>query len=128
MPTEILTSNGRAVAPPTPTPTSPPEDELRVWAREHIERVRRLKKNVAYYLLGMAMLTPIWALVEWQDNGGFERFAFGDTSTGSWEPWLLYVAIVWGFLVAIDAVKTYFDRPTTEARIEREIERLRSGR
>ena len=76
----------------------------------------------------MAMLAPIWALVEWQDNGGFERFAFGDTSTGSWEPWILYVAIVWGFVVAIDAVKTYFDRPTTEARIERELERLRSGR
>ena len=56
-------------------PLSPPEDELRHWARRHVERVRHLKKSIAYYALGMLVLTPIWALVQWQDNGAFERFS-----------------------------------------------------
>ena len=127
MPADTLTTNGRTTTTPA-TSVPPSDEELRALARAHVGRVRRLQKHIAYYLLGMAMLTPIWALVEWQDNGGFERFAFGDTSTGSWEPWIAYVAIIWGFVVAIDAVKTYFDRPTAEARIEREFDRLRGRR
>jgi hypothetical protein len=34
----------------------------------------------------------------------------------------------WGFLVALDALKTHFRRPSTEAEIEREVSRLTSVR
>ena len=134
MSAESLIRNGRAAPAPVPATVPPPvdelrppEDELRHWARRHVERVRHLKKSVAYYALGMLVLTPIWALVQWQDNGAFERFST-HSNPGDWEPWIFYVALIWGLLVAIDAVKVYFDRPTTEAEIDRAIERLTSRR
>ena len=125
MPVEMLTESERTASQPAPA-TSPQDDELRRWARKHVERVHRLKRDVAVYVLGMVTLTAVWALVQWQDNGAFERFSGGD-NPGDWEPWILYVALIWGFFVAADALKTIFDRPTTEAEIDRQIERLRSG-
>ena len=125
MPADMLTRNERTASQPTLI-ASDREGELREWARKHVERVRKLKLNVAAYVLGMAVLTAVWALVEWQDNGAFERFS-GGNNPGDWEPWILYPALIWGFFVAIDVLKTYFDRPTTEAEIDREVKRLRSG-
>ena len=84
-----------------------------------------MKRDVAAYVLGMVAVTAVWTLVEWNDNGAFERFS-GGNNPGDWEPWLLYVALIWGFFVALDALKVYFDRPTTEAEIGRQIERMRS--
>jgi hypothetical protein len=121
MPAELLTKNGQV----TSQPTSVAEDVFREFARKRIERVRRAKMHVAAYLLGMIVLTPIWALVEWQDNGGFERWS-NEGNPGDWEPWILYVALIWGLVVAIMALRAYFDRPATEAEIDREVERLRS--
>ena len=126
VPAELLTKNERSASPPISTSTSG-DDELREWARKHVERVRRLKLHVAAFVLGMVVLTPVWALVEWQDNGGFKRFDFSDDGTpGDWEPWILYVALIWGLVVAIMALKADFDRPTTEAEIDREVRRLQS--
>jgi hypothetical protein len=85
-----------------------------------------VKFHVAAFVLEMILLTPIWALVEWQDNGGFERWS-DNSNPGDWEPWILYVGLVWGGIVTIFALKAYFDRPTTEAEVDREVERLRSG-
>jgi hypothetical protein len=125
VPADLLTKDGQPAAEPAP----PPEDELRAWARRHVARVQRLKAHVAAYVLGLAVLTPIWALVEWSDNGGFERFSFHDEGVpGTWEPWIVYVALIWGLVVAVIALKVHFDRPTTEADIDREIERLESRR
>ena len=126
MPAELLTKNERVTSPQIPTSTTH-EDELRQWARQHIERVHRLKLHVAAFVLGMAVLTPVWLLVEWQDHGGFQRWS-NNGSPGDWEPWILYVALIWGLVVGIAALKTYFDRPTTEAEVDREVRRLRSGR
>lgn len=126
MPSELLTKNERNALPVLPTSTAP-DDELRKWARQHVERVRRLKQHVAYFLLGMIVLTPVWALVEWQDNGGFKRWS-DNSNPGDWEPWILYVALGWGLFVAIKALQVYFDQPTSEADIEREVERLEGRR
>jgi hypothetical protein len=123
VPAELLTRN-ESKAPPR-APASTAEPELREWARTHVERVRRVKLHLAAYVLGMVVLTPIWALVEWQDNGGFERWS-DNGYPGDWEPWILYVALVWGLFVGIAALKAYFDRPTTEAEIDREVRRLSS--
>jgi hypothetical protein len=124
VPTEMLTKNERTALQTAPA-TSLQEDELRAWARKHVERVRRLKRDVAVFVLGMVSLTAVWVLVEWNDNGAFERFS-GGNNPGDWEPWILYVALIWGFFVGLDALRVYFDRPTTEAEIDRQIERLRS--
>ena len=124
MPAELLTSEQRAPSPAAGRTAQ--DDHLREWARTHVERVHRLKLHVAAFVLGMAVLTPIWALVEWQANGGFERWS-DDSNPGDWEPWILYVALVWVLVLGIMALRTYLDRPATEAEIDRQVERLRSG-
>ena len=126
MPAEMLTKNERT-ATPAPVASSTADDDLRAYARRHVEAVRRVKFHVAAFLLGMLVLTPVWALVEWQDNGAFERWS-SNGNPGDWEPWILYVALVWGLVVAIMALRAYFDRPTTEADVDRELERLRARR
>jgi len=68
-------------------------------ADPEVERAQRLKLHAAAWALGMAVLTPLWALIEWQDNGGFERWS-GNSQPGDWEPWILYVGGIWA-LVAI---------------------------
>jgi hypothetical protein len=121
---EMLTKNGQTASAPIPA-TAAPEDELREWVRQHVERVRRLTLHIAWFLLGMVVLTPVWALVEWQTNGGFERWS-ENSNPRDWEPWLLYIGLAWGLWVAFVALRADFDRPTTEAEIEREVRRLRS--
>jgi hypothetical protein len=118
----MFTTNERTAMEPSADAQA--EDELRRWARKHVERVRKLKRDLAAFLVGMIVLTGIWAVIEWQDNGGFERFS-DEGNPGDWQPWILYVALIWGFFVAIDALKAYFDRPTTDAEIERALSRLR---
>ena len=82
VPVETRAEKGRAASK---TAVGEPSEELREWARKHVERVRRLKL-----------------------------------------PWILYVFLVWGGLLAIEAPKTYFDRPTTAAEIDRELRCLES--
>ena len=118
MPAERLSESEREA--------SPLEDELREWARKHIKRVRNAKAHIVAFALGMIVLVPLWIIVEWQSAGSFERFSDGDLP-GDWEPWILYIAIPWGVCVAFIAASTYFDRPTTEADIDREIRRLSHG-
>lgn len=126
VPAELLTKDERTASEPVDT-SKAREDELREWARQHVERVRKLKMHVAAYVLGMVVLTPVWALVEWSDNGGVQRLTFNDEGNpGDWEPWILYVALIWGLVVAIKALKLFFDRPTTEAEIDHEVRRLES--
>lgn len=107
--------------------TTVADTEMRRWVRAHVERVRKLKLHVAMFAVGMLVLTPVWALIEWQDNGGFERWS-NNSQPGDWEPWILYVALAWGLFLAIEGLKVHFDRLTTEAEIDREVERLHTGR
>ncbi|HSD81311.1 MAG TPA: 2TM domain-containing protein [Solirubrobacteraceae bacterium] len=126
MTSEVVTKNGRPTEVPTLTAEAREDAELREWARDHVERVRRLKLHVAVYVVGMLVLTPVWALTQWQDNGAFKRFDFTpDGTPGDWEPWILYVVLIWGGILALQAVRTYFDRPTTRDEIERTILRVK---
>ena len=54
----------------------------------------------------MLVVTPLWALIEWQDNGGFERWS-DNSQPGSWDPWILYVAGIWALAVALIAARLY---------------------
>ena len=50
--------------------------------------------------LGMLVVTPLWALLEWQDNGAFERWS-GNSRPGDWDPWFLYVGGIWASVVVV---------------------------
>ncbi len=107
------------------TKDTPTNAELRRFTRARLEGIRRLKFHVAAWVLGMIVLTPLWALIEWQDNGGFERWS-NNSRPGDWEPWILYVGGVWALVIAIFAVQVYLDRPTTEAEVDNEVKQLTS--
>jgi hypothetical protein len=75
-----------------------------------LERIGRLKFHAAAWLLGMLVLMPINVLIEWQDNGGFERFST-NSQPGSWDPWILHVGGIWALVVAVFvALPAYFER------------------
>ena len=57
-------------------------------------RARQLRFHVATWLYGMVVLTPLWALIEWQDNGGFERWS-DNSRPGDWDPWILAAGGIW---------------------------------
>lgn len=113
----------RAVSRLTRETTDP---EQRRLARARLERGQRLKFHAAAWVFGMVVLTPLWALIEWQDNGGLERWS-GNSQPGDWEPWILYVAGFWALGIAIIALHANFGRPAREA-IEGRIRRVRPRR
>jgi hypothetical protein len=107
---------------PTRNARAGAEDRRFAWAR--LERSGRLKFHIAAWALAMIVLTPLWALIEWQDNGGLEHSS-GNGQPGDWEPWILYVAGFWALGVAIVALHAYFGPPASDA-LETQIRRLRS--
>ena len=93
----------------------PADAALLRLARARLERLSRLKSNVAVWLLAMIVLTPVNVLIEWQDNGGFQRFS-RNSQPGSWEPWILFAGGIWaGVIVFLYALPVYRDRRKTKS-------------
>jgi hypothetical protein len=63
----------------------------------------RLRFHVAAWGLAMLVLTPINLLIEWQDNGAFERWST-NSQPGSWDPWVLRIGLVWALVIAVGAL------------------------
>lgn len=102
-------------------------DDIRRFARRHLAAVRRLRFHVAAWALGIVVITPLNVLIEWQDNGAFERLS-GDSQPGSWDPWVLYIAGIWALVIAAIALTTYLDRPKPPGSGNDHRPRLRPGR
>jgi len=93
----------------------PADTVLRRLARAQLERLSRLKSNVAVWLLAMIVLTPLNVLIEWQDNGGFQRVS-RNSQPGSWDPWILVAGGIWaGVIVFVFALPVYLDRRKTKS-------------
>ena len=93
----------------------PADAALRRLARTRLERVQRLKSNVAAWLLAMVVLAPVNVLIEWQDNGGFQRIS-RDSQPGSWDPWLLFAGAIWaGVIVVVFALPVLLDHRKTRS-------------
>jgi hypothetical protein len=83
---------------------------LRCVARARLARIGRLEFHAAAWLLGMVVMLPLNALIEWQDNGSFERLS-PNSQPGSWDPWMLYVGGIWALAVALFvALPAYLER------------------
>jgi hypothetical protein len=87
-------------------------EEVRRFSRRRLEGIQRLKFHVAAWALGMSVITPLNALIEWQDNGGFERVS-NNSQPGSWDPWVIYIGGIWAFAIVMLAVLVFADRPRT---------------
>lgn len=93
----------------------PADAALRRLARTRLERVSRLKSHLAVWLLAMIVLTPVNVLIEWQDNGGFQRIS-RNSQPGSWDPWILFAGGIWaGVIVFVFALPVYLDRRKTKS-------------
>jgi hypothetical protein len=127
VPTDTITTNDRVETAVTPTaPTK--DEELRRVAHKQLENVRKFKLYLSAYVLGMLVLTPVWALTEYLNADGWpERFS-EQSNPGDWNPWILWIALGGLLLVGIAALRAYFTKPITEADIDREVERLTSRR
>ena len=101
-------------------------DEIRRFARRRLEGIRRLKFHLAAWALGMVVITPLNVLIEWQDNGGFERLS-SNSQPGSWDPWVLEVGGIWALVIAALALVVYVDRPKSPDRGDDLVRRKSSG-
>lgn len=128
MPTETPPRNERVTSEAVPeVMRSREEDALRTFAVRHLERVRKFKLYLTAYVLSMLVLTPVWIVTQYETADGWpEHLSSRSRYPGDWDPWIIWVALAGGVIVAIAAYRAYLDRPTTEADIEREIEHLKT--
>jgi hypothetical protein len=98
-------------------------------AVKHLHQVRSFKLHVLAYLVGIPVIGVVWILTEYlQENTWPSRFADSDDGNpGTWNPWIFWVIGVWSVVLLVDAVKTFARRPPSEAEIQREIDRMKSG-
>lgn len=83
-------------------------------AIESLKRKRTFVNDVFAYVGVNGVLWLIWVLA--------------DRSTDGFLPWPAWVSLIWGFLLALDAVKAFSRWPTgraiTEDEVDREMRRL----
>ena len=100
-------------------------EELREWARERVRLRRRLQERAAVFVLGMLVLTPVWAVGEYLSSGGWPQRLSGNDDPGDWSPWIIWVALAWGFYIALTALALHYRRPPVGDReVDRELARL----
>ena len=130
MPEKTVSKNGRVTSGAAhEVIRSREEKALRKLAMQHLEDIRKFKRYLAIYVIGMLVLTPIWMITQYeQADGWLQHLSSRSRYAGDWDPWLIWVGLVGAFLVALAGYRAYFDRPQTEAEIEREVERLKSTR
>jgi hypothetical protein len=129
VPKETVTENSRVRSEDVPEIIVRQDKALRKLAVEHLERVRKFKLYLSVYVVSMVVLTPIWVITQYeQADGWLEHLSTRSRYQGDWDPWLIWVGLIGAFIVALAGYRAYFDRPHTEADIEREIERLKSAR
>jgi hypothetical protein len=127
--TETLAKNGRVVSEQaTGIPPTPGEDEqLRKFAVRHLERVRKFKLYLSIYVISLLVLTPVWMVTQYESADGWpEHLSTRSRYPGDWDPWIIWVALIGGAVVLVAGLRAYyFDKPATEAEIDREVERLK---
>lgn len=117
-----------------------PDAGLRTLAIERIYRVRRFKLHLVVFAVGIPLLATLWLLTEYfEENTWPSRFASDPDVAGTWDPWLFFVAGIWLIALVIHALRTYYGppigpigwyirRPVTDAKLDHELEHLRSPR
>jgi hypothetical protein len=100
-------------------------EELRDWARDRVQLRRRLRQRTAGFVLGMLFLAPVWAVGEYLSSGGWPQRLSSNDNPGDWSPWIIWVALAWGFYVALTALALHCKQPPVDdAEIDLELARL----
>ena len=98
--------------------------ETEELARKRVQLSRRLRLRAAVFALAMLVLAPVWIVSQYLESGGGPQRLSPNGNAGDWSPWLIWVALAWGFYVALTAVAIHYRRPPSERAIARELRRL----
>jgi TRAP-type C4-dicarboxylate transport system permease small subunit len=129
MPTETVTTNERVLPEDLAATVRSRDEALRKLALRHLDDVRKVKVYALTYLVGMIVLTPVWIVTQYETADGWPKhLSTRSRYAGDWDPWIIWVALIGGFLVALAALRAYRSRAQTEADIQRETEHLESKR
>jgi protein-S-isoprenylcysteine O-methyltransferase Ste14 len=111
-------------------PKSATSDEIRELAIDQIERRRRFRLRAISYATVAIVVTVIWAITEYHNAGGWPSDGFSQSSSipHVWNIWIIYPLIGLALMVALDAWRTFGQRPISEDEVRREIERLAGPR
>ena len=132
MPTETITTNGRASVERPQISAEPKEEQaLREVAMQQLKRIHGFKVHVLTWAIGVPTMGVVWMLTEYfQDNQWPSRFADADNGvTSTWNPWFFWAAGIWTAVLLLHGVRTYAAsllRQPTEADVDREVERMRA--
>jgi 2TM domain-containing protein len=107
MATENLTGEPATVSPEPDRSEPPATSPERVWARKRIEKKRKLRSDIAAYVVINAFLIGVWAV------------------TGAGYFWPGWVLAGWGVLLLLDAWNLHDRLPVTEDDIDRELRNRR---
>jgi hypothetical protein len=101
------------------------EQFARQQAIKQIERRRRFWISNAFGAAGMVLLVVIWATTEYHNAGGWPTSGFSQGSGihDVWNLWIIYPLVAWVLITAAHAWFVFGNKPISEHRIEREIER-----
>jgi 2TM domain len=94
------------------------------WAEKRVVQARRLRLRAAAFALAMVVLTPVWAVSQYLESGGWPQRLSPNGNPGDWSPWIVWVALAWGFYVALSAIAVHARRPVSDGEVERELRRL----
>jgi hypothetical protein len=104
-----------------PTATRPPKSEAApvesavLSVDRHVERVRKFRRSLVIYALALVVLTPTWVVTQYYIQDGWPKhLSTRSRYAGDWDPWIIWVALVGAFVVAIYGYRAYFDRGKTE--------------
>ena len=78
----------------------------------------------------MIILVFIWVMAEYHNAGGWPTKGFSQSSgiPNVWNYWIIYPAIAWVLFLAADALIVFRNKPISEGKIKREIERQGGAR
>jgi len=111
-------------------PAGTDQDIARQQAIRRLERKRRFWISTAWSAVGMAILVLIWAVTEYHNAGGWPTQGFSQSSGihDVWNFWIIYPLGAWLGFLAVHAWAVYGNKPPSEDKIRREMERQDSQR
>jgi len=130
MPTEQITNNRPPVLDSsTPMPRER-DQSVRDLAIKQLERKRRFLAHAVGTAVATVILVAIWATTEYINAGGWPSHGFSQSSSipHVWNIWIIYPVIGLALILAINAWRTYYQKPISEQEIRREINRLTDTR
>jgi len=129
MPTEQITNNRPPVIDSAPTPTER-DQSIRDLAIKQLERRRRFLAHAVGTAVATVILVIVWATTEYNNAGGWPSHGFSQSSSipHVWNIWIIYPVIGLALILAINAWRTYYEKPISENEIQREMNRLTDAR